>query len=175
MKRHIQAPDRRIGKSLLLLAHVDELIPTEETVHVQIPHLEPSLSLFRILLALHELVEAEFSIAVHIAFREEYGALAEVGGPYALDVAVSPGAALQKGISDDVAGHADILIAPNIEAANVLYKSLTSFARLDLASLVLGASAPMVISSRADSSRTKLYSIALATLVANRQFATCDE
>jgi len=98
--------------------------------------------------------------------REAFGDSAWVGGPYALDVAVSPAAATHKGVDDEVAGRADILIAPDIEAGNVLYKSLTCFAGLDLASLVLGAAIPLVIASRADSSRTKLYSIALAMLVA---------
>lgn len=84
-----------------------------------------------------------------------------VGGPYSLDVAVSPEAAAVKGIDDEVAGRADILIAPDIEAGNILYKSLSCFARLELASLVLGAAVPLIVASRADSARTKLYSIAL--------------
>lgn len=91
---------------------------------------------------------------------------AVVGGPYALDVAVSPQAARHKGVRDEVAGQADVLITPGIDAGNVLYKSLTCFAGLDLASIIVGAAVPLIIPSRADSERTKLYSIALALLVA---------
>lgn len=91
---------------------------------------------------------------------------ADVGGPYALDVAVSPVAASQKGMADGIAGRADILITPGIDAGNVLYKSLTSFSGLDLASVVVGAAMPMIIPSRADSERTKIYSTALALLLA---------
>ena len=91
---------------------------------------------------------------------------ADVGGPYALDVAVSPAAARQKGIADGIAGQADVLITPGIDAGNVLYKSLTCFSGLDLASVVAGGAVPMVIPSRADSERTKIYSTALALLLA---------
>ncbi len=92
-----------------------------------------------------------------------------LGGPYSLDVAVSRDAAAQKGAADPVAGRADVLIAPDIEAGNVLYKSLTCFAGLPLASAVLGALAPLIVPSRADSSLTKLYSIALAAYAAGRR------
>lgn len=85
-----------------------------------------------------------------------------VGGPYALDIAVSPEAARRKGVQDEIAGRADVLIAPGIDAGNVLYKSLTCFAGLDLASIIVGASVPLIIPSRGDSERTKVYSIALA-------------
>jgi phosphate butyryltransferase len=111
--------------------------------------------------------------AAEIAGMAHEGLLsqARIGGPYSLDVAVSADAARQKGIVDDVAGRADVLVAPDIEAGNLLYKSLTCFARLDLASLVLGAYVPLVVPSRADSARTKLSSIALAVVAANRRAA----
>ncbi|HSW21500.1 MAG TPA: phosphate acyltransferase, partial [Burkholderiaceae bacterium] len=89
---------------------------------------------------------------------------AVVGGPYALDVAVSPEAARRKGVRDEIAGRADVLITPGIDAGNILYKSLTCFAGLDLASVIVGAAVPLIIPSRADTERTKLYSIALALL-----------
>ena len=94
---------------------------------------------------------------------------AVVGGPYALDVAVSPQAARHKGVHDEIAGQADVLITPGIDAGNVLYKSLTCFAGLDLASIIVGAAVPLIIPSRADSERTKLYSIALALLAARAE------
>ncbi|MGE4240155.1 phosphate acyltransferase [Ramlibacter sp.] len=97
-----------------------------------------------------------------------------VGGPYALDVAVSPESARRKRVGDEVAGRADILITPGIDAGNVLYKSLTCFGGLDLASIIVGASVPLIIPSRGDSERTKLYSIALALLAARAEAASTD-
>ncbi|MDP3385965.1 MAG: phosphate butyryltransferase [Eubacteriales bacterium] len=87
-----------------------------------------------------------------------------VGGPFALDNAISKEAAEHKGIKHAVAGDADILLMPQIEAGNVLYKSLTFLANADSAGLVLGASAPIVLTSRADNVVAKLNSIALASL-----------
>lgn len=87
-----------------------------------------------------------------------------VGGPFALDNAISKEAAEHKGITHVVAGDADILLMPQIEAGNVLYKSLTFLAKADSAGLVLGARAPIVLTSRADNVVAKLNSIALASL-----------
>lgn len=88
-----------------------------------------------------------------------------VDGPLALDNAVSAAAAHHKGIGGDVAGQADILVVPNIEAGNMLYKALVYFAHAPLAGIVIGAAAPVVLTSRADSPQTKLNSIALAVVV----------
>jgi phosphate butyryltransferase len=90
---------------------------------------------------------------------------AVVDGPLALDNAISVEAAEHKGISGPVAGKADILLVPDIEAGNVLYKSLVFYAGLPSASLVFGAKVPLVLTSRADSSETKFNSIALGKLV----------
>lgn len=95
------------------------------------------------------------------------GAIVE--GPFALDNAVLVESAVTKGIKGRVAGRADILCFPEIESANIFYKSLTCFAHLELASIVTGASVPIVVPSRADSKLTKLYSIALAVLVAEAE------
>ncbi|MGM0410018.1 MAG: bifunctional enoyl-CoA hydratase/phosphate acetyltransferase [Bacillota bacterium] len=89
----------------------------------------------------------------------------EIDGPLAFDNAVSKKAAEHKGIESEVAGEADILLVPDIEAGNVLYKSLVFYAGLPSASLVLGAKVPMVLTSRADSAQTKFNSIALGKLV----------
>ena len=89
-----------------------------------------------------------------------------VDGPLALDNAVSAAAAGHKGISGEVAGKADVLIVPNIEAGNVLYKSIGFFAKAQLGGIVIGANAPVVMTSRADSPQTKLNSIALAVVAA---------
>jgi phosphate butyryltransferase len=85
-----------------------------------------------------------------------------VEGPLALDNAISMEAAAHKGISGNVAGKADILLVPTIETGNVLYKSLIYFARAKVGAVICGAKAPIVLTSRADSSESKYLSIALA-------------
>lgn len=85
-----------------------------------------------------------------------------IDGPLALDNAVSIMAAEHKGIHSDVAGKADILLVPTIEVGNVLYKSLIYFAKAKTGAVIAGAKAPIVLTSRADSSESKLYSLALA-------------
>ena len=87
---------------------------------------------------------------------------AVVDGPFALDNAVSAYSAKTKGIKSIVAGNADILLVPNIEAGNILYKALTCFAKAKAASLVVGANIPLVVTSRADDTETKFLSIMLA-------------
>jgi phosphate butyryltransferase len=86
-----------------------------------------------------------------------------IDGPLAFDNAMSKESAVHKGIDSDVAGDADILLMPNIEAGNVLYKSLT-YTGAKIAAILLGASAPIVLTSRSDSEETKLNSIILAAL-----------
>jgi phosphate butyryltransferase len=90
----------------------------------------------------------------------------EVDGPFALDNAVSVLAAKHKGITTPNAGVADILLVPNIEAGNMLYKSVTFFAQGTAAGMIVGAKAPIVLTSRADSDMNKLVSIALSVVVA---------
>jgi phosphate butyryltransferase len=85
-----------------------------------------------------------------------------IDGPLAFDNAVSLEAAEHKGIESEVAGDADLIFAPNIEVANALYKSFTYFAKATVAAIILGAACPVVLTSRADSDRSKLMSIALA-------------
>lgn len=89
-----------------------------------------------------------------------------VGGPFALDNAVSEEAAKHKGMSHPIAGKADILLAPDIEAGNILYKSLVFFSETKNAGVIVGAKAPIILTSRADSEETKLNSIALGVLMA---------
>lgn len=87
-------------------------------------------------------------------------------GPLALDNAVSPEAARIKGIRSEVAGRAQILVVPDLEAGNMLAKNLTFLAGADAAGIVLGARVPIVLTSRADSQRTRLASCAVAVLYA---------
>ena len=89
-----------------------------------------------------------------------------IDGPLALDNAVSEESARHKGIVSEVAGRADILLVPNIESGNMLAKAIVYFARNKTAGIVLGARAPIVLTSRSDSSETKLLSIASAVALA---------
>lgn len=91
-----------------------------------------------------------------------------VNGPLALDNAVSELAAAHKGITNEVAGKADILLVPDIEAGNILYKSLVYFANAKVGAVIAGAKAPIVLTSRADSAESKLYSLALAVCSASK-------
>jgi len=89
-----------------------------------------------------------------------------VDGPLAMDVALSPYAAEHKGIKSEVAGYADILIFPNIEAGNCALKIFTCAANGIFGGVVMGAAAPIVLSSRGDSEQGKLFSIACAGKIA---------
>jgi phosphate butyryltransferase len=86
-----------------------------------------------------------------------------IDGPLAFDVAVSREAAEHKGLDSPVAGDADLLVAPEIETGNALYKSFTYFAKGVVAAIILGALVPIVLTSRADTERSKLMSVALAS------------
>lgn len=86
---------------------------------------------------------------------------AVVDGPFGMDNAVSLESAKIKGVKSEIAGKADILLVPQIESGNVIYKTLTELARAKCAAIVLGAKSPVVLTSRADSHETKLLSIAL--------------
>lgn len=89
-----------------------------------------------------------------------------VGGPFALDLAVSVEKARAKGVDHPVAGYADILCAPNIVVGNVLYKAVTSLMDLPIAGVVVGAKYPLVVPSRGDSDQSKFYALALAAYIA---------
>ncbi|NLN14115.1 MAG: phosphate butyryltransferase [Tissierellia bacterium] len=91
-----------------------------------------------------------------------------VDGPFALDNAISKESAKIKGIESPVAGDADILLTPDIEAGNILYKALSFLARAKSAGIILGAKAPIVLTSRADDEDAKLNSIMLSVLMAAR-------
>lgn len=90
-----------------------------------------------------------------------------IDGPLSLDIAISKEAAAHKGVNGKVAGQADILLMPNIDTGNVMYKTLTYTTKSKNGGILVGTSAPVILTSRADSHETKMYSIALAALVAN--------
>ncbi len=85
-----------------------------------------------------------------------------VEGPFALDNAISPEAAAVKGIENPVAGQADVLLVPDVEAGNILTKSFVYLAHGRVAGVVVGAAAPVVLTSRADTAESKFLSIATA-------------
>jgi phosphate acetyltransferase len=95
-----------------------------------------------------------------------------VDGPLAFDNAISAAAAQTKGIVSPVAGQADILLVPDLEAGNMLAKQLLYFGGADAAGLVLGARLPIMLTSRSDSLRVRLASVALARIVAERTLRT---
>jgi phosphate acetyltransferase len=94
-----------------------------------------------------------------------------VDGPLAFDNAISKEAAKTKGITSEVAGDPDILLAPDLEAGNILAKQLSFLANADSAGLVLGARVPIILTSRADSVRSRIASCAVANLVAHARRA----
>jgi phosphate acetyltransferase len=93
---------------------------------------------------------------------------AVLDGPLAFDNAISKEAALIKGIHSPVAGEADILLVPDLEAGNMLAKQLTYLANADSAGIVLGARVPIVLTSRSDSAEARLASCAVAVAFAHR-------
>lgn len=94
-------------------------------------------------------------------------AAAQVFGPIALDGAISPEAARIKGIKHPVAGHADILLVPNIETGNAIFKQLVYFNGATAAGVLLGAKVPVMLTSRADPPSARLASAALAVVYAH--------
>jgi phosphate butyryltransferase len=122
------------------------------------------------LLSAVETVNPDMKSSVEAAVLAKMGGRGQIkgcvlDGPLALDNAISKKSAALKGIDSPVAGDADILVADDIDAANAIYKSLVYFAGARAAAVILGAAAPIVLTSRADNDETKLHSIALAAAV----------
>ncbi len=107
--------------------------------------------------------------AAELAKRNKEGEIAGciIGGPFALDNAVSAEAAAHKGVSDPVAGSADILLVPDIEAGNLLIKSMEYFAKAKKAGVIMGAKIPVALTSRATAPESKMYTIAIAKVIAD--------
>lgn len=166
--------------------HADALIISDAAVNIA-PTLEEKMDILQNAIDLgHALQFSEVRVAVLSAMetvnpkvpstveaaalckmvdrRQITGAL--VDGPLALDNAIDPAAAKIKNIDSPVAGHANVLIVPDLEAGNMLAKSLSFLAGADAAGIVLGAKVPIILTSRADSMVTRLASCAVATLVA---------
>jgi phosphotransacetylase len=99
---------------------------------------------------------------------------AVLDGPLAFDNAISKDAAVTKGIQSEVAGDPDILLAPDLEAGNILAKQLSFLANADSAGLVLGAKVPVILTSRADNVRSRIASCAVAMLAAHARREAAD-
>lgn len=101
--------------------------------------------------------------------RKQFSSDCFIEGPFALDNALDEKAARHKGISGEVPGRADVLIVACIEAGNMLAKSFVYMAKGRIAGVLVGASSPIVLTSRADNEESKFYSIATAVLMSNVQ------
>jgi phosphate acetyltransferase len=166
--------------------HEDALIITDAAVNIA-PTLEEKMDILQNAIDLgHAMLFKEVRVAVLSAMetvnpklpstveaaalckmvdrRQITGAL--VDGPLALDNAIDPAAAKIKNIDSPVAGRANVLMVPDLEAGNMLAKSLSFLAGADAAGIVLGARVPIILTSRADSMVTRLASCAVAALVA---------
>jgi phosphotransacetylase len=104
-------------------------------------------------------------VAATVAIRLS-SAKALVDGPFGFDNAISPEAAALKGIDSPVAGHADILVVPNIESGNILFKQMVYFMSATAAGLVVGVRVPIVLTSRADPPEARLAAAAMAAIAA---------
>lgn len=94
---------------------------------------------------------------------------ADVDGPLSIDLSIDPDSLQHKNVTSCVQGNADCLVFPFLEVANVFYKSLTYFAHADMATAIVGTKIPTTLSSRSDSVRNKLYSLAFACLRADEE------
>ncbi len=94
---------------------------------------------------------------------------ADVDGPLSIDLSIDPDSLQHKGVTSCVQGNADCLVFPFLEVANVFYKSLTYFAHADMATAIVGTKVPTTLSSRSDTIRNKLYSLAFACLRADKE------
>src|SRR5277367_846405 len=174
--------------------HPDPLIITDAAVNIA-PSLDDKVDIIQNAIDLaHAMGLAEVRVAILSAMETvtskapstiEAAALSKmadrgqitgafVDGPFALDNAISPEAAAIKKIASPVAGRANVLVVPDLEAGNMLAKSLSFFAQADAAGIVLGARVPIILTSRADSLLSRLASCAVAAMAAatRRKFAS---
>jgi len=179
---------RRVSHCFVMAVpgHDDPLIITDAAVNIA-PNLEDKRDILQNAIDLaHAMLFKEVRVAVLSAMetvnpkvpstleaaalckmvdrKQVTGAL--VDGPLALDNAIDPEAARIKGIASPVAGRANVLLVPDLEAGNMLAKSLSFLASADAAGIVLGARVPVILTSRADSVMTRRASCAVAVLVA---------
>ena len=179
---------RRISHCFIMdvPGHPDALIITDAAVNIA-PTLDDKVDIIQNAIDLaHAMGIAEVRVAILSAMETvtakvpstvEAAALCKMAergqitgalldGPLALDNAISPKAAAIKNITSPVAGRANVLVVPDLEAGNMLAKSLSFLTQADAAGIVLGARVPIILTSRADSLLTRLASCAVAVMVA---------
>jgi len=145
------------------IAITNYVIKTAQLLGIEIPKVGILAISEQVLPKIPSCVDA--AILVKMSQRGQIrGALVE--GPLAMDLIVDKESAEIKGVKSDVCGDADCIVFPNIEAGNVFYKTQTKMCGAELGAIVMGARVPCVLSSRGDSEKTKLYSIALAAMLA---------
>lgn len=154
----IPAPDFKQKTAI-----VKYVIDTAHTLGIECPKVAMIAATEQMLTGMPACVDAAL-IATMNRRGQIKGAI--VDGPLAMDVAIDKESAQIKKLNSEVAGDADCLVWPFIEAGNVFYKTATKFAGAELAAMVVGAKVPCILSSRGDSIQTKTYSIALAVLSA---------
>ena len=152
----VPAPDMKQKQQIL-----SYLISTAKNLEIAKPKVA--------ILAATEQVSTGMPACVEAAIISKMGERGQIkgaiiDGPLALDVAIDAESAKTNKVGGEVAGDADCILFPNIESGNVFYKTCTKFAGAELACMVVGAKVPCILTSRGDSAKTKLYSIALAAI-----------
>jgi len=172
------------GRSKLVLVS-DAAMNTYPDVETRMGILENSIQAMRLLgyakpkVAVISAVEkpskAVISSMEGRAIAEAYAARDDliVEGPLSVDLALSPESAVEKRYTGRIQGDADLLLVPDIDAGNAIYKAFTITSGATLAGVILGGATPLILTSRGDSSRSKLSSIALAVLLTNRNKERC--
>lgn len=145
------------------IAILNYLVNTAKALGIEKPKVAVLAASEQVLVGMPSCVDA--ALLSKMAERGQIAG-AYVDGPLALDTAIEKESADIKKLTGPVAGDADCLLFPNIEAGNIFYKTNTKLAGAELGAFVAGARVPCVLSSRGDSSKTKLYSIALAAMIA---------
>jgi phosphate butyryltransferase len=138
------------------------LIKTAQALGIETPKIAVIAPTEQIIISIQSCMDG-----ATIAKMSEHGQIegAFIDGPMALDVAINRDSAAIKGFTSPVAGDADCLLFPNIDAANVFYKTNSKLCKAQMAGIIAGAKVPAIVSSRGDSEKTKLNSIALASLM----------
>lgn len=140
---------------------IENAVQVTQAIGIEFPKVAP--------IAAVEVVNPKMEATVDAAILSQMNRRGQIkgciiDGPLGLDNAISVTSADHKGIHSEVSGRADILLVPTIEVGNVLYKSLTYFAKAKVGSVLVGALAPIVLTSRTDNVESKLNSLALALL-----------
>ena len=140
------------------------IIQTAKKLEIDVPKVACIAPSEQLLPSVQSSIEA--AMIAKMGERGQLGSKVYIDGPLALDVAVNKEAAQTKKLDNPVVGDADCLLFPNTDAGNVFFKACTKFGGAELAAMVVGAKVPCVLTSRGDSRKTKMYSIALACLSA---------